>query len=246
MRLALVAAVLLLATLAGPRPAAAQDADRPVVVELFTSQSCYSCPPAEAYLGELAARPDVVALEWHVDYWNDLWYGFAGRWADPFSDPAFTERQRRYNLEIRQIAQVYTPQMVIDGQWEAVGSRAAAVEALLATARGDAGTAQVAIAPAAGGGLTVQVDGPPPGPAAVWMVRFRPREVTDVERGENHGKTLTNHHIVTHLQRLGDWTGGAATFSAARDGDGEGCAVLVQEEGPGPVLAAAYCPQPPA
>ena len=95
---ALIAA-LVLAPFIGD--AGAEDrAGRPIVVELFTSQSCYSCPPAEAYLGELAKRDDIIALEHHVDYWDQLVYGSAGRWKDTFSSPEATERQQRYNRRI--------------------------------------------------------------------------------------------------------------------------------------------------
>lgn len=107
-KLAIVAAILLGAGLTVNATATANKTTSPVVVELFTSQSCYSCPPAEAYLGELAENPDIVALEWHVDYWDNLVYGSAGRWKDPYSDPAFTERQGLYNLSIRRSGSVYT------------------------------------------------------------------------------------------------------------------------------------------
>ena len=103
-------------------PASAQNSP-PVVVELFTSQGCYSCPPAEAYLAELAERTDIVALEFHVDYWDSLTYMWHGQWKDPFSSPQYTARQRDYNVAIRDQSGVYTPQMIIDGRYEAVGSR---------------------------------------------------------------------------------------------------------------------------
>ena len=102
------------------RPAIATAAaaeEVPTVVELFTSQGCYSCPPAEAFLGELAKRSDVVALEFHVDYWDDLVYGSAGQWKDPFSDPAYTRRQQVYARGIPG-GRVYTPQIVVDGRLE--------------------------------------------------------------------------------------------------------------------------------
>ena len=96
-------------------PASAQNSP-PVVVELFTSQGCYSCPPAEAYLAELAERTDIVALEFHVDYWDSLTYMWHGQWKDPFSSPQYTARQRDYNVAIRDQSGVYTPQMIIDGR----------------------------------------------------------------------------------------------------------------------------------
>ncbi len=99
------------------------DSQQLTVIELFTSQSCYSCPPAEAYLGELSEEENILALEYHVDYWDRLNYGCYGRWKDVFSTPEMTERQRQYNVKIRNTGNVYTPQMVIDGRTEAVGSR---------------------------------------------------------------------------------------------------------------------------
>lgn len=118
---ALAAAPAAAFTLTVPPPANADSAP-PVSVELFTSQGCYSCPPAEADLGKLAKRSDVVALEWHVDYWDDLVYGGAGKWKDPFSSPEVTARQRDYNDSIRGQRRVYMPQMIVAGVREAVGS----------------------------------------------------------------------------------------------------------------------------
>ena len=133
---------------------------RPVVVELFTSQSCYSCPTAEAFLGKLAREPDIVALEFHVDYWNDINYGSAGQWTDPFSRPAFTRRQRDYNQQIRDQSGVYTPQMVIDGRFEKSGNSEWAVEAAIRSARGeDEPGVIVAVRRVDANGLSIAVDG---------------------------------------------------------------------------------------
>ncbi|MEZ5670545.1 MAG: DUF1223 domain-containing protein [Alphaproteobacteria bacterium] len=223
---------------------AAPDPARPVVVELFTSQSCYSCPPAEAYLGELAGRPGIVALEWHVDYWDNLVYGSAGQWRDPFSAAAHTARQVAYNQALRGTGGVYTPQMVIGGRAEAVGSARDDVEAAIAAAAGEARASLAVTAEA--GGIAVALDGAAATPADVWLVRYLVRRTTAVERGENHGKDLTNHHVVTGLERLGGWSGGTARFTADRPAADEGCAVLVQPAGLAPVLAAAACPAMPA
>src|SRR5690606_23996855 len=107
---------------------AAQAADRPVVVELFTSQGCSSCPPADRFLGELAARPGVIALGLHVDYWDYI------GWKDPYARRAHTERQRDYSRTLNQ-RYVYTPQMVINGAFQAIGSDRAAVDGLIEEAR---------------------------------------------------------------------------------------------------------------
>ena len=237
-------AVVLAGLAACVSAAASAEPVRPVVVELFTSQSCYSCPPAEAFLGELASRPGIVELEWHVDYWNDITYGSAGQWVDPFSSPEATERQVLYNQAIRGTGAVYTPQMVIDGRTEAIGSRRDEVEAALSEASAAApGGPSVAIA-AAGTRMEVTVEGSAAAPAEVWLVRYLTERLTEVPRGENHGKDLANHHVVIGVERLGPWSGGAARFTAATPVPGEGCAVLLQASPAAPITAAALCPQP--
>ncbi len=229
----------LVASLTATAPALAET----TVVELFTSQSCYSCPPAEAYLGELADRPDLVALEWHVDYWDDLVYGSSGRWADPFSDPAFSERQRVYNRAIRGRSGGYTPQMVIDGRLEAAGSRRGAVEAAIARAATAPDLVSLTVSRTDEGGLAIAVEGTAPSAADVWLVHLLDRRVTDVLGGENDGKTLANHNIVVGLERVGPWTTGSAPLTVpALTGQGDGCAILVQAANQGEILAAAYCP----
>ncbi len=219
--------------------------DRPVVVELFTSQSCFSCPSAEKFLGKLAREPDILALEFHVDYWNDLNYGSAGRWKDPFSRPEFTRRQQDYNRQIRNKPGVYTPQMVIDGRFEKSGNSEWAVEASVRRARGlDDPGVRVAVRHSDANGLSVVVDGSAKDASAIWLVRFKRAVTTRVLRGENHGKTLDNHNIVTGVTRIGDWRGRAVTLDVpnARPGSEEGCVVLVQGDKPGAIIGAAKCP----
>lgn len=221
--------------------------ERPVAVELFTSQSCYSCPPAEAFLNELAERQDLVALEFHVDYWDKLVYGGAGRWKDVFSQEAWTDRQRFYNITINASGRVYTPQMVVGGRTEMVGShRGKVLDAIELLRRGAPPGLDVAVRAAEGGGLNVSVSGEAPGPAEVWLVRFKKRHETEVLGGENNGKILVNAHAVLAIRSLGDWTGTAAEFPVPDPGlaEGEGCAVLVQADTGEPVLGAAYCPGP--
>ena len=232
--------------LAAAAASASQAGERRAVVELFTSQSCYSCPPAESFLGELAARGDVLALEFHVDYWDSLVYGAAGKWRDVFSKRAYTERQVVYNRRIRGRSGVYTPQVIIDGRREAVGSDRGAVLSAIADARDRAGDGvDVKIVLAAGEGARVELAGAA-GPSAVWLVRFIARSLTQVRAGENKGKDLVNHHVVTELRPIGRWNGRGTTlsvpdFALAR---GEGCAVLVQDRRQGPVIGAALCPEP--
>lgn len=243
----LLAGVLGWVVATAPGSVAAETGHGKTVVELFTSQSCYSCPPAEAYLGELVERDDVIGLEFHVDYWDDLVHGSAGRWKDVFSSPANTNRQRLYNRNIRGTAQVYTPQMVIDGRAEAAGTRRGAVEAAIAgQARDQRPRLQVTIANAPDGGLTVSVEGPVTAPAVLWLARFERTRVTRVKAGENKGKTLANHHVVTGMERIGAWPGSPMTITVPSVplSAGEGCAVIVQNDAQGPILGAAECPSP--
>jgi len=225
-------------------PAVAEE-DPLTVVELFTSQSCYSCPPAEAYLGELSAEKNILALEYHVDYWDTLNYGRHGRWKDAFSSPEMTARQRAYNAEIRNTRSVYTPQMVIDGRTEAVGSRRREVQNLISKAR-DADLPRVAVEVVAAdnGGVTVSVGDVADAQADVWLVTFIREATTRVPRGENHGKTLSSHNIVRATRHIGKWDGKTIAFDVSdlTLEDGQSCAVLVQDGEVGPVLGAAYCP----
>ena len=243
---AYAAAALFLALLSGDAVVADPvPGQRPVVVELFTSQACYSCPPAEAFLGELAERRDVIALEFHVDYWNDLVYGSAGQWKDPFSDPAYSQRQRLYAQHLES-SRVYTPQMVIAGTHDAVGSRRRAVLNAIALAQ-SAGPhpLTVKVESRRDRSLRVFLDGDLPAGGTVWLARFKRAKVTDVVAGENKGKTLANHNIVTELRAIGDWSGRASSIELAKPGlaADEGCAILVQNADLGPFLGAAYCPE---
>ena len=211
------------------------------VVELFTSQGCYSCPPADVLLGEVIdSRPGVVALEFHVDYWDDLVYGSAGNWKDPFSHAAFTARQRDYQgLGVEGRRGVYTPQMIVNGARALVGSDRDALTRELA----DAGALPVDVfVDAAGDGFTVRLAGRYKGPAEIWQVDYIGSARTPVRGGENNGKFLRNHHIVTNLRHVGRWWGESPDLTLARpSGGASGCAILVQEKG-GRIVGAAYCP----
>src|SRR6516165_12456796 len=168
---------------------AARAGDRPILVELFTSEGCSSCPPADALLAELARRPDVLALSFHVDYWDRL------GWKDPFSSPAATERQERY-AQLLRLATVYTPQMVVDGKWQAVGSDHAEVKRALDAA--GHGVAEVPVSLAIDRGLAQIKLGAAGDPVsgAVLLIGFDRRHVTAVQRGENSGRTLAHVDVV--------------------------------------------------
>jgi hypothetical protein len=172
-----------------------QAGGRPIAIELFTSEGCSSCPPADALLAELASRPDVLALSFHVDYWDRL------GWKDPYSSRAATDRQNRY-AKLLGLGTVYTPQIVVDGKWEAVGSDRADVERALDHARRDPvevpvtlaldhGQAQIALGP--GSDLVA---------ASVLLIGFDRRHVTAVKRGENSGRTLAHVDVVRGLEEI--------------------------------------------
>lgn len=205
----------------------------PVLVELFTSQGCNSCPPADAYLGDLAKRRDVVALAFHVDYWDHI------GWKDQFADPAWTQRQRQYSRSLR-TAQIYTPQMVIDGGAHAVGSDRGSVERLIgAAAKRERPAVELT---RAAGGLDLKVDGQ--GEGEIWIVGYDPRHETKVQRGENAGKTLAEFNIVRGIRQVDSWKGGALkrTLGASELPPGAAYAVLIQEANLGRVLAVATLP----
>ncbi len=221
------------------------------MIELFTSQGCYSCPPADEFLGELLEKnPDVVALEFHVDYWDDLHYGAAGVWKDPFSNPAYSARQRRYNsVDLAGRRGVYTPQMIVNGHTAQVGTSKRAVYKAL-----DKKPPGVEISASVKDNLlAVDVQGEQSRGSVLWLAIFDRIQVTDIPNGENHGKTLTNHHVVRELVPLGQWQGNKISHSFAlpanagitsANGDAasnRGCAVFLQDEALGQVQGATYC-----
>lgn len=231
------------------RAASADDAKPKILVELFTSQGCSSCPPAESFLTELADRDDVVALEFHVDYWDYI------GWEDPFADPAYTARQRRYN-QLFGSPYNYTPQMVIDGRAHEVGSRRSAVEARIEAASmkrmmadRDAAPPTLTLSSDGTGGVVIDLDGKPPeaGRYDILIVGYDDMHRTEVTRGENNGRRLVNAHVVRSMKTVHTgWTGGAARIPvAAADiaGDG-GCAVLVQDPTGGTIAALATMAAP--
>jgi hypothetical protein len=213
----------------------------PVVVELFTSQGCSSCPPADAFLGELAARPGVLALAFHVDYWNYI------GWADPFASKLATERQRNYAKQLR-LRYVYTPQMVINGATEGIGSEREIITRLIADAAAD-GRPHVGVTMArdAGGQLLVHVDSGQAGePATVWLIGFDREHETHVQRGENEGRVLKDVQVVRSLKPVGTWSGAALDLTLAEGaavGDG-GVGVLVQLANSGRIIGAACIKTP--
>jgi hypothetical protein len=201
----------------------------PVVVELFTSQGCSSCPPAEALLSELVrSRADVLALSFHVTYWNDL------GWRDPFSLAEATARQRRYARLLP--AEVYTPQMVIDGTRDVVGSdRAGVLAAITAAAASRRAAPDLGITRQ--DGQAVIAVGAGEGAADLVLVGYDREHRTAVGRGENAGRTLTESNIVRSFVAVGSWRGAALRLVVPLP-PGDSFAVLTQAPD-GRMLAAA-------
>ncbi len=219
-------AMLMLAAAAGAVAGA-----RPAVVELYTSQGCSSCPPADALLGEISARPDVLALAFHVDYWDKF------GWRDPFSLPVARERQLNY---VRHFGQdgLYTPDMVIDGQVDILGvDRQGLLHRLEAPRSGVPVHAHVQAEE-----LIVGVDAASGAWASeVILIGYAPSAVTVIARGENAGRALHEVNIVRSFTTLGLWHGEAAEWRVRLDtlpADAARVAVLVQQPGTGPIIGA--------
>jgi hypothetical protein len=221
MRVRRIALLLCLSCRAGSAELAAADPRRPVVVELFTSQGCSSCPPADAFLSDLARdRADVLPLAFHVGYWDNL------GWRDPFAFEAATSRQRHYAASLR-LEGVYTPQMVIDGQADLVGSDR--VRALAEISRAaQAPAAAVMTVTRQGTDVLVHV-GPGAGSGTIWLIGYDRQHRTFVGRGENRGRSLVESNIVQSLQQAGRWTGSTINLRLAVPG-GEREAVILQAD----------------
>ncbi len=225
-----LAACLLAVHGLAPAAAIAADAAHPAVVELFQSQGCSSCPPANANLNAIAGRPDVLALSFAVTYWDQL------GWKDGFAQPAFTARQWDYARAAGR-GNVATPQMIVNGRGVLVGGSAAQLADTLR--RYDRPPAAPAIARQ--GGQVTLAAGAPAAPATVWLVRYDPRTIAvAIKAGENAGRTLPHRNIVRELTALGRWTGAATRFAIPRAADPAWRdAILVQAGTGGAILAAA-------
>jgi len=204
----------------------------PVVVELYTSQGCSSCPPADELLGRLAKRDDVIALSLHVDYWDYI------GWKDVFASPQYSERQRAYARAAGK-RMVYTPQMVIDGQDLVVGTRPNEVANLIKAHTSTQDQVRLTVTR---NGDKIEITAEPLakglGKMVVQMVRFSDGESVQIKRGENAGRKLAYHNVVTEWRVLKGWNGsGPLTFSAKMLGDDD-CVIIVQAANHGSILAA--------
>ena len=204
---------------------------QPVVVELFTSQGCSSCPPADALLGELARRPGIIALAYHVDYWDDQ------GWKDRYSMPEATQRQQGY---VKRLARSgpFTPQVVVSGDTSLVGSNRAAVERAIA---GDRDTLAVGLSKS-GSNLQIEFTEAWREPMDVYFVTYLAAATSKIERGENAHRTLKHFNVVRSFKRLGAWNGKPQRMTvplAAVPRDASAAAVILQRKNQGAVAGAA-------
>ncbi len=221
--------ILSLGLLSTLLPMAAMAAQRPVVVELFTSEGCSSCPPADRYLTDLArSRRDILPLAFHVTYWNSL------GWADPFSMEAATQRQAQYAARFGNGS--YTPEMVVDGARNLVGSdRDRAEEEIGIAARQSHTSASISLA-RQGDKVSIRI-GAGSGSGRIVLVGFDHEHQTAVGRGENSGRTLTESNIVRSIRSLGQWTGAALNLDENAPA-GQDAAVLLEDPN-GKIIGAA-------
>lgn len=212
-------------------------AARPVVVELFTAEGCASCPPADAYLAELAGRRDLLPLSFHVDYWDYI------GWVDRFAAPAHADRQRAY-AQAKGENMVYTPQIVIAGALPMLGTDRVAIEAGLRDARNRKAMAEPILAKTAGGDVELRLPATRLSvPASLWFVTFTHRDQSDVTAGENSGRRMVSINVVRTLRKIGEWDGSALAQSirltpAELAAPNDACAIIANEAESGPVVAA--------
>ena len=210
---------LSLGLIASLSPVASFAAERPVVVELFTSQGCSSCPPANAYLNELSkGRRDVLALAFHVTYWDRL------GWKDPFSLAAATDRQAVYGRRFGDGS--YTPEIVVDGSAGMVGSDRDKVGPAIENARRNGQTAAAVNVTKSGEQLSIEV-GAGAGNARVLLIGFDHEHTTAIGRGENGGRTLTEANVVRSIRAVGQWSGTALRLNE-RFPEGQDAAVVLE------------------
>lgn len=237
------AGVALVCTLVLLSPAeAAAKSSRAVVVELFTSQGCSSCPPADKFLGELKSRDDVIALTLPVDYWDYL------GWKDTFASPTNSKRQQAYAGR-RRDHQVFTPQMVLNGRISTIGSMRAKVERAIAKERNDMARQWVPVSLTSGEDTIVVSAGVRPDKlktrkASLWLLLTNNKQTVSIGRGENRNKTVTYHNVVRQMVPIGTWTGEAITIKLSKRDlmidSYDACTVLLQADGSGPVIGAAH------
>ena len=220
-------------------PSRAATPRRPVVVELFTSQGCSSCPKADAFLGDLAGHPDILALTFNVDYWDYI------GWRDTLASPANTKRQYDYAAR-RGDNRVYTPQMIIDGYSHVVGSDRAAAMAIIEEQKSVVNGGTVPMSSSmTDKEIKIAVGGAPNDilrkESSVVLMTVQPKVTVAVEKGENAGRTISYYNVVRKMMPIGMWQGDAATLSLPRQGlaEGkEGVVCLLQIDATGHIIGA--------
>jgi hypothetical protein len=234
MRLAPIAVVLVSLLLLLPQGGRAQSS--PVVVELFTSQGCSSCPPADALLRELAEEPGVIALALHVDYWDYL------GWRDSFGSPYFTARQKAY-AKAAHSRRFYTPQMVVQGNDRLVGHDAVRIVRSIASHQALPAAVDLEVEQD-GDALNISLspNGVPVGASDVHVVRYVPSREVEIEAGENAGRTIDYTNIVTEWDTIARWDGREELDLVYRLTGDEPVAVIVQGSRSGRVYSAASLP----
>jgi hypothetical protein len=240
MKSVIAIAAATLAAFASPAAAQSDVAGRPrAVIELFTSQGCSSCPPADKLMGELARDPSLIVLSLPVDYWDYL------GWRDTLASPAFTQRQKAYSA-VRGDRQVYTPQAVINGSAHAVGSERGSIDKGIQKTRAGASvlTTDVAIDKTEAG-LRVRVGAQSGQSGHLWLLPIVGERSVQIGRGENSGRSIVYVNVARTVTRLAPWSGEAAVIEVPRSSlpaDCEGVVVLLQagsDKKPGAVLGAA-------
>ena len=217
--------VPLLCASLGAAPALAADAAHPTVIELYQSQGCSSCPPADMVVNAVADRPDVLALSFAVTYWDQL------GWKDSFGDPAYTKRQWDF-AKAGGRGNVATPQVIVNGKGVLTGNRRGDVDtAIQRYDRGNGG-------PAINSDRRTVVIGDGKDAGTVWLVRYDPRTISvAIGAGENNGRTIPHRNIVRQLVPLGRWAGTKAQYALPQPRGGLASAVLIQAGTGGPIIA---------
>ena len=208
----------------------------PVVIELYTSQGCVSCPPADEYMAELVKDPRLLPLALHVDYWDYI------GWQDHFAKPEYTERQKSYAKAVGSRT-IYTPQFIVSGENRIEGHSPEMTKAAIDAALLERKSIKLQ-AERKGDILTIRAEADPPldQPVRVHLVRYISEQTVEIERGENAGKTVTYHNIVSDWQLLGDWIGDDNLDVDVPITGTEEAAVLLQKLGPAKIVAASLVP----
>jgi len=207
-------------------------AEGPVVVELYTSQGCSSCPPADKLLHELAQNDDIIALALHVDYWDYI------GWKDEFGNPAYAERQRNYS-RVAGKRSVYTPQMIIGGQDHVIGTKPRDVQALIGKHLATADPVSLTVTKS-GNTAKIAAQSKTPMKMLVQVVRYTPKSTVAIKRGENAGRTLDYANVVKDWKVVRKWDGRSSLNLTARTTGSDRSVVIIQRDGHREILAAAH------